>query len=260
MSDEAKRFPATELKLERLRSEGIVPQSKEVLLFAAFIGVGMGVSIALAVCLPDFELFAAELVRKRSVASPDLPKLFERVQMFLAVGVLAICGCTALAVALFGLLQTRFLIVVKQAVPSLGRMAPSFSFAPVAGLKRAGRSILLIAVVLLFLSWFLTQLFYDYNQQVVGSLSALGLSDDISRVALEKAFETPLLFVTSWARFFFMSLLFMLFFLGLGCYLIDYFSFHRAQRMTRSELEEEYREMETSGDFDASRRELLEES
>jgi flagellar biosynthesis protein FlhB len=260
MADDAKRFPATELKLERLRSDGIVVQSREVLLFAAVVGVGIGISTLITLWHPDFIGYAKSSFSDPSSDTAGLSKLFEQAKYFLAFGVLLFCGLVSLAVFVLGLLQTRFLVVFKQLVPDFGRILPSLPFAPIAGMKRVIRSTILLAVVLVFFIWYLKQLFLDYNQEVVRTLSALDLDAGYSRAAIVQALQAPLDFLRSWAHFFFMCMSFMLFFLAIGCYLLDYFSFRRAQRMTRSELEEEYREMETPGDFDSSRRELLDES
>lgn len=272
MNAEEKNFPASELKLQKLRTQGQVPFSRDMMTFAVLLGLFIALWVVVALSVDDLVTFtqstfspAATSGNGESLSSSLLvERVGEGFQILLKAIVMPLLALIFLVLLLGGLLQTRFLFH-----PGLMRLDFSrlFNF-PAIDLGSFIRKAFLgcVQVVKVF-AWMLVSYFIlRYVFSKMFSSSSLLEDVEIFVQTTEEATRLPsdvLAFLVGEAknellRFFSYALGFSMF-VAIVSRFVSVLIFHRTHRMTRTEVEAEYREMESSPEFRNAQRELSSE-
>jgi flagellar biosynthesis protein FlhB len=254
MADGIKNYPPSELKLQRLREQGVFPRSAVALAAAVVLGTFVAFHLSSRLLSPALKDFAIRSFNG-SVGANEL--VIEAWSVtFLAI---VCCLLPMLSITLLlGLLQSRFFFRFSQASIDLSRISQ--------GLSNLGISVSAILSLLLLSSmamiyfyiaysllmesaqeFFQQLLMQGHNSGVLGLPKRVGGSLSRLQELIDSGFG---LFNQLWL----ISLFFCLI-LGLSCYLVRWFVFRREQMMSRSELEAEFREQEASPEMSESLRE-----
>jgi flagellar biosynthesis protein FlhB len=280
MAEELRRFPPTALKLEKLRKAGIVPFSEDVMCFAVFLGAGLGAwlcltsSIAQVASLPqhlwtiryDETALAYGLVKKAMAAH------FEQTAQVIFLITLAFIIPLVCLLFLIGGLQTRFLFSIEQVSPDFGRF---FRFGAwiwqglfvrlLSGFVRLLKVLCWIIVSVMILGYLITEELpfapvesaKMLAQEEVASSGATSKKETTSsRLFIDLAGKVRLGQAQSEVGSFWFCVLVFSFFMGILSRFVTVLRFRQSYRMTRSELEAEYRETEQSSEMKGAQREI----
>lgn len=272
MADELGTYPPTDLKLQRLRQQGIIPYTADVLAFAAILGLVLALFLSQRM-FHEVMLYVGKTFSPAPVgtAAPSQIALelktqgqeaFSLLLRLLAVFLLPIFG----AVVLVGMVQTRFLFLFSAIVPNFSRwfsadISSLFAFA--FRLRRAAFRCLKVGlwIAVAFLALRTTMLGvqhgYDYysaaDQLLVASKNVSGSHF----AAKQQLFLAGLKwFDREFHRLLVVALVFS-FLMGAVSRLLSVVLFRRAHQMTRTELEAEYRESEPPADYKNARSQLM---
>lgn len=241
MADGAKRFPASDIKLQKLRRKGQIPFSLEIQSF--------GVLIALA-CIAAF-LFDStasslkqNLIGKLDGSAASVPSA-ENVSAALSIyfeTALLLLGLIFIVLIVLGIAQTRGLFSIEALKPNLGRF---FSWA--ANLTSSFENLLARSVI------------YAIKAAAVLSLCFLlgkySLANWLGEEGLSiEAYESLL---TSFNSLFFLVLSALISFalvVAVVSRFIVVLEFKNRHKMTREEVEAEYKETELSSDIRAAQK------
>ena len=262
MASDLKQFEPSELKLERLRREGVVSTSLDLITFAAIVGLFIGFSICIAQEGTAFRSLASSSFSEVDLVKDDfrgLKNLFTEGSMLIFRCLAWILGTVLVGVLLTGLIQTRFLITAAQIRLDFSRLFLSGG-GLVSGFFRrlVGGSL----VALKLLAWIVVALlivYYIYSDELPSTkLDGLSLSfaqvEGVNKVISSELEHGRVVLHRAW-----LTALAFSFFVGIGSYFIGLIMFRRRHRMTRAEVEAEYREMETSPEFRSARRDFSSE-
>ena len=261
MAGDLKNFPPSALKLERLRSEGIVPGSTDVLIFAAVLGLFVGIFVLSSTVLEELlaytrSVFIASSLRQEA----DLRSGLLIALRSISAVVLPLC-C---AVLLIGMLQNKFLFVWKIITFNMSRLFVAGQYIG-RFFERIGSSLLAALRVCCWLGVCLLLLRYISLLLVPAVIipdfkfAELLLSMNSSSGAIVgfDAYADRLLGPLK--HLFILSLAFS-FFVGILSYFIAVLAFYREHRMTRQEVESENRELEHSPELITARNEYRDEA
>ncbi len=265
MSEESKPYPASELKLERLRDDGVVPYSQEVESAAIVLGLFAVVLLFGSLLCSKLMEFATEAFAFHADEAYFLSAQFKESSLaaasstaetlVFALGLVLLP--LFLAVFVLGLLQTRFLFVPAalrfrlSSLFSLGELSPAQLF------PRFSRSLVSASLFVLSLVLSFILLRYFFTEIADSGYASLRFRSNI-KSSFAGGDKLPLLaFVESMTYFAGGALAFFSVMLGVGAYFVRVLGFKRIHRMSRAELEAEYREMETSPELRSAQRERL---
>ncbi len=279
MAEEMKRFPPTALKLERLRSSGTVPYSKAVMCFAVVLGALVGAIVSLPVAAASIAALArdawsassgSEWLRNEP-ASKALALSAAQISRALAKTVLSFVVPFFAIVLLLGALQTKFLFSFALFQPGMARFFKSGGWIWDGARKRllaAGAGAVVVAVwaaascVLLY-----TVLPAKMPAAGVGRSVMLDGGNAPGNGVVSTALSDNTEFLTAlslsarldWAKGLFMSVwqtaLFFSLFAGVCGYVAVWLAFRQEHRMSRAELEAEYRETDQAPEMKSAHRE-----
>jgi flagellar biosynthetic protein FlhB len=274
MSSETKPFPPSELKLERLRREGAVPFSRDVLTIGTILGVIVGFWILSINGASSFYRYSIEIFSQGIGSEPlDMEQFKSGLKEMLRVAVehgmmllVSFVVPVLTFVLLLGLLQTKFLISFETLKPDVTRFFSIGNLAPMAiarqalkGCVLAIKAIAWVFVSLLLLRYVLQNLVASPYFESGSALEFAGNGMELTEM-VGKAFEQRIIEGGDALReilFFSLGFAFML---GLASFFARVFQFQREHRMSRAEVEDEYREMEAAPEFKTALRERTEDS
>ena len=272
---EEKHYPASEHKLRSLRAAGIVPFSSDVMCFAAIIGAAIGINLVFRILLRDLSKLAEDSWSKspESVRS-IVPLIHEAVYSAWHI-MLALALPCLIFVFLLGGLQTKFLCSFSLLKFDFSRIFPRGR----AILGTGSRGVRAVLDSLKVLSWFLAVLvvlgvayqqylehaarsapvkevmgeggIYDLRFSSLKSLSAaknLSNRTQIVGRAVEPARKSLNLLAVSAVTF--------SFFMGALSWFLVSLRFRQSNRMSREELEAEYKETEAPAQMRNAREQL----
>lgn len=269
MSGDSRSFPPSELKLKRLREEGIIPLTSDVLSFAAILGLALSFSLLLPF-FAEFEALARRILPAacRLRAGPTFFKelLFDETRdlgLFLlragAGSILVIAGC----VVFFGLLQTRFFFLLSAIYPRLSRLhASSFFRGRMERLVSAFCSLLKLILIFSAASFVLYGYFGALEEWSVSYLDGAKQQQVLESVFGAKTDLAPALkqVLLSYGRPPLAQSLRLLvvlsFIVAIVSRVLAGYLFWHGQHMTRGEIEAEYREAEQPSAFKGAREEM----
>lgn len=247
---ERKQYPASDLKLQRLREAGTFPRSADV----ASLGCLTGFGLAILLLWRDGAGFIHYFSQAFSTAAAPGEIAWGALAQLRRASALVL-GVVAAVVILFGLFQSRFLFRL-----GLFRLDFSRIFSLAANLlEPLPRGIALGVLALIKSAAWITVavLLLIYTLSAVARLftdgpggGGVSLEATVAHGASELLQGAQQVF---WANF--LGALAFLFFLAILSRFLVVLWFRHAHRMTRSELEAEFRETEISPEFKASRRE-----
>ena len=226
MSSGEKRFPPSELKLERLRSSGIVPRCPHVITAGVVIALPLVLSSSLEIFLPDITDLSTKAFSSDTFVRADLLNFF---WLLFYSSVVAI-GVVAAVVLLVGGIQNRFLFAWSALSVDFTRL---FSLG---GGSARNRLFSLLGKVTLVVIWvFVATVVLRY---CLGAqrLQVLEFAEQSVTDALSGVKNT--FFVLAG------SLILVSFFVAIVSRILAVWSFRKDHFMTRQELEAEYREAE----------------
>ena len=127
-----KQYLPSEAKLAALRRNGIIPNSKIVLIFACFIGIGCGIAVFIWPQISLITSMTKELLQFKvtSLSSESIDTLFGVIGSnfrFIFILTIKIVFFAVLVVFLVGLLQTKFLVSLSLTTFIASRVLPSLS-------------------------------------------------------------------------------------------------------------------------------------
>lgn len=232
MAVDSPHYPPSELKLSRLRREGIVPYSRDTLLIGVVGGVILGLAVAWLVFGAGYVDSVIQAYKTPLPVSPS-PRQMTKITMdsflsFARMGGIVI-GLITACVLLVGLLQTRFLFTLQTIRFSFGSAGRERA-AQVFGILKAISLIAVLALVLRFLVVeYLPRYFSQGDYFVPGPV------------------ETQL---TVWfapvLRYYVLSIFAIVIFVGIVGRFLAVIRFYQQHGMTRDELMQELRESEAS--------------
>ena len=227
MTNDLKQFPASDLKLEKLRKQGVVPFSLDLLSAAVLFGFFIGAAIFFNFYQVEF-LQETEKVFESASFSVDLfwKMLFVSLACFLIP--------IASLVILVGLYQTRFLV-------TFNALKPSFSGSRD---KLSSRSLKSILMLIKTLAWLI--------------LAYLVLRYFFSRLEVGDTINEGLLWAEHLLAVFLICIVLFALFLGIASRFFTVLSYQREHRMSRAEVEAELRETESSPEVKTARSEIQE--
>ena len=234
MSD--KKYPPSDLKIESLRSQGIVPISRDVNFFSILLGLVAFIIFFISYAAPEF----SNLIEK-SFSTTTNP--IEQIWAILSVAVkysLILLGIICVSVFVSVFLQTKFLF-------SLRALLPSFSNLWFSGEKISKKILFLLLSFFKLAVWI--GIFALFCRYVFDSL--LNIEFVLTSVEYDYASNVFLIFII----------------VALGfCILLSVLSriavvlaFKREHSMTREELIREQQETEVRPEIRAKQRELIQE-
>lgn len=249
MADETKSFPPSELKLDRLRRQGLFPLSREVLSFAVVLGVLLGFTICGSLIVPALlDAASAALGAEGDPASVEgVRSAVAAAKRLFAAGAATLVLPVALGVLLAGLVQSKFLVAPGLASPSFSRLFQLDSLLPAAyrgHALRASARLLLTAAWLAAAGVLIHKAIGDSkvaesSPQVISQLfertDAHAEGQPLSRAVARAGSELYQGWFAAAAFSFFAAVI---------SYILLLIRFRDQHRMTRAEVEAEYREME----------------
>lgn len=260
MASEDKRFPATELKLTRLRQAGVIPLTADCLTFAAYLGMLLGVVSLIRVSSAQLTT-ASEVVFRSTAADEGSANALMDLAAAFGMSVLAFLVPLVLAVCIVGALQTKFLLTFSQLGLNFSRLFqwPAVSVGrSLSGLFYVLRSAAWITVSILCIRYFFDQLqllprpAFSYIQDLFqASNNKSGAIAKISQLFLVPGMEMLMQTLR--------TLLLITFFVAVVSYVLTWLKFKREHMMTRGEVESEQREQEQSPEFSQRRRDIQSE-
>lgn len=279
MSEELHRFPPTELKLEKLREAGIVPFSEDVMCFAVFLGTGVGIWLCAVSCMKQiaglFEhLWAArydEAALAGELVKSSVAEHFAKTGQAVFLMTLAFVVPLVCLVLLTGGLQTRFLFSLNRLSLDFGRffrfggwiwqgLFTRFFF----GFTRLIKVLCWIVVSAMILGYLITEKLPFApveSAKIVGQAAPAGDGKErggaVSPLFADSAGEARLSEAIDEIGSVWFCLLAFSFFVGILSRFVTVLRFYQSHRMTRSELEAEYRETEQAPQFKGMQREIL---
>ena len=236
---ELKQYPASELKLERLRRSGIVAKSLDVSSFAVVVGFIAGSSVLLGRYWPSLLRFAEESFKATQ------PVSFESFSSEFVWALMSFFASFFLVVWIVNWLQVKFLFSPMALVPDFGRVL-AFRENLLGGIKE--RFVVAGIDVVKVISWlFVVWLTFHYagrlfSEHISGATGVLVRDQAIrdSTALPYKAVVTALLNRAMLVGIVFVAII----------ALLSWFSamlrFSAKQQMTRGEVEAENRELEAS--------------
>ena len=273
MSSE-RRFPPTAHKLQKLRENGVVLFNEDLVTGFLLVGVFLGIALVSLSLATSFlhqtnEAFSGSQINT-PLAENVLPWLGTFTGLVLAIGVPVLAG-----VLIAGAFQTKYLFRVSLLRVDFARLI-NFGALFQGGVRRivqvASRTLIAVLFVLIA-SWYVRMEFAELA--LVSSEHSLDLGKG---ALLEDSLKSNPLsastgvdrqgqpfdkIVSTRARLLFSSLRDLLalltggaLFFGILSYLISVLGFRQAHRMTRAELEAEYREMEPSSEYRQAQRDF----
>lgn len=280
MSSELKSFPASDLKLQKLRSSGEIPYSVDVSTFSVVLGAFIGLCVLFTSGLEIVVGFMQEaFVAHTGVEGKDLElveglamRIRETLGLTLWMFVLVFIPMMGI-VLLVGMLQTRFLFLVSLIKLDFGRvfrlqraLVSGMFSRLIAGLVQVGKVLGWVVVSAIILRYVFFQAGFEPVLRNVllfggdelmpppsieqGELSGCA-SPSLYPCLVEEVEDARGLMIRFWG----FALAFS-FFIAVISWLAVLISFRRAHRMSRSEVEAEYREMEAAPEFRSAHREL----
>jgi len=266
MSESSKIFPPSDLKLERLRREGVVPYSQEFNTAAFFIGISAAIFVFVYLSWePIWKFFNTSFAASQLGRDELGDSMRDAVQLVLSKTALVLV-LTSLIVLLCGLYQTKFLLRFQLLAPSFARVfdfsrvVKSLSFGhlgkAVVGLTKGILWVSLAAIcirqmVVTLIHIFPEQIVVALRQIVQASSNKAASNSQFIKVYIAKAFEV-LSGVLIWALVF-------LLLLGVLSRIIVMVSYFRRHQMTRAEVDAEAKEMDVSPQIHQERRERLQQ-
>lgn len=244
MSDDNKSYPPSDLKLERLRRQGIIARSAEVSSF----GVVVGLIIACFAVVSGAGSAIVNLLERclagECAAAPDelIAQNFSALFIVNGLVFVLIIGCLILV----DIVQNKGLFTPGAWRFDLG--AP-FSFSKNLGALRSGFFTQLFKNGLFTIGWLAVcyLLFIAAFQEIIPSVTMLTASSvDDSQIEFYWKFAVRVLIASGTAAFFFAML----------SWFVAALQFRQEHQMSRAELEQEYREMEAPPELRRARQEL----
>lgn len=268
MSDESKPYPASELKLERLRSEGEIPYSPEVDSAAVLIGLFCVALLLTGLWEGVFQDFVVEAFSYSANEGTFSENSFEELsnekmssfsQSLLALISIILVPFVGLLM-LLGLLQTRFLFSFSALGLKFSRLFDLTGLTPRAFIARFFRALTAFALSLAGLLIAFVVIRYFFTSVIDSNFNQISfsLSEPLSLSAFEEL--SFVAFLQSMSYFAIGALIGGSLLLACGAYFFRVFHFKAIHRMSRAELEAEYREMEPSAELLTARKEQLLES
>ena len=295
MTSELREFPPSEIKLERLRKSGVVPFSSDVTAFAVILGLFLGLTACfkigagrlLSLTKTFFSSAAAGELTGTS-ADPQAVQRLSAAVWELNLLMLALVGAICVLVLLSGLLQTGFLITGQPLSINFARLLQgrvNILQGSLGRLVSCSCSILQLicwgGLFYLLFSYLLLEALpkiYGVDASMLNNDSASASGDPASASGLLQAAEGDVLFspvyFPHWSKelnrlasggvsvfhdalwVFWSSVLVFSFLMALLSRLMVVLSFRSQQRMTRNEVEAEYRELEQRPEIRRARAEL----
>ena len=244
MSDESKSYPPSDLKLERLRRQGIIARSSEVSSFGVIIGLIIACS---ALASGAGSSVATLLKRCLAGACADTPAQtvaegFSTVLIVNGLVFVLIVGCLVLV----EIVQNKGLFT-----PGAWRFnfAIPFSFSQNLGETRRRFPGFIFKNGLFACGWIAVcyMLLIAAFQEIIPSVTMLTASEfDPDQLGFYQRFVVQVLIASAAAGFFFAVL----------SWFVAILQFRREHQMSRSELEQEYREIEPPPELRRARQEL----
>ncbi|MFG6079890.1 flagellar type III secretion system protein FlhB [Paracoccus litorisediminis] len=240
--DDDKQFDASEHKLRRAREEGDIPRSAELSSALTYLGLWGALSLAVVWLVPDWTAMAA-----RGLGAEPWPDGRGKSVMDLAramtgqagLGILAILVIIALPVLIGLIVQRAIIVTPKKLLPDINRVNPlknagqKFGRSGLVGFAISLGKVSLVAAG----GWFLYRslLGWILSTNAMAEMQWISGLDDVTRKALYLALGIGALFAgidVLWKRF----------------------EFLRRQRMSRKEMQDEYKDSEGDPHFKAARR------
>jgi flagellar biosynthesis protein FlhB len=281
MAEELRRFPPTALKLEKLRKAGIVPFSEDVMCFAVFLGAGLGAWLSLTSSVSQVASLSKRLWTIRydeaTLAYGLLEKAvaadFKQTAQVTFVMTLEFVIPLVCLLFLIGGLQTRFLFSMEQLNLDFGRF---FRFGGwiwqglfvrlLSGFMRLLKVLCWVIVSAMILGYLITEKlpFAPVENAKILAQEETAPSSNVSkkesagsRLFVDQAGKVRLNQVQSEIGSFWFCVLVFSFFMAILARFVTVLRFRQSHRMTRSELEAEYRETEQPSELKAAQREIL---
>ncbi len=261
MAEEQKYYPATSLKLSRLRLSGVLPFSSDVMCFAIIAGSFAGLYFALNSSLEQLPVLA----RQGWTQSPtDINTITSQMREAAREAWKTIWFFvlpTLFAVWLIGSLQTKFLWSLNLVGFDLSRVFTVKSFSLRSGLNQAliafGDALKLtcwLVVALMVLRYIIIEtlpVILMSHETAIGA--GYSPAKDIAAIS-SKLTAAGKEIVRVWLAAFFFA-----FFLAILARFVVVLRFRAEHRMSREELEAEYRETEPLMEMRNARKELFEQ-
>lgn len=246
MADD-KQFPPSELRLERLREQGVVPFSRELSSAVVFLVLAAVMLLALALVRRESIAIFRFVARYWTVAPASSGGTHAFVEQFVALSI-TIAALVFVGVLLGGLLQNRFLWAPK----ALGRRGSLWNFnlfngltARIVRLGLAGLAafISVAAALASGADWFAS----------INAPTTAAVALDVTAATREIAEMRLFSFWSFLQRMIGMGVIGLLLW-GVLAKLYVVYNFRQMHRMTRAEVEAELRETEPSPELRARRR------
>lgn len=267
MSSEEKRFPISDIKYERLRDQGILPISSEVLQFSAMLGLFVSMVLLLRLAAPKMLVFAGAAFSRAGTFSTahrlprqgaaklaaTYPEVIAEGAGMLGFGVLCVVVPIVIVVLIGGLVQTRCFFRLSLLSINPGRLLSGFSRFGIGGVvaRFLGAWGAVLRLALVMAAWFLALRFVLAERQL---FEAVALETKLGWFKMENSAISELALAgVKLASGVFSSLLFLCLLLAVLGWFINLFGFRRRHMMTRGEVEEEMRELEQGAEMRRAR-------